>query len=316
MVTLLLVLPAVSVLGSNLIWEGVLQGLGHIEESFIATYVVYPLGMVAGIGLLLVTSGGVTPEQAAIIYLASFSVGALVMWWVGRSRLRPVLRQEPSDQPVEDWQAPALLPFTALAFMASIEGSLGIVLLGLFGLPDSVADLQVAVKLIEPITMVFVVVNLSLAPRIAARFAEGRITEIQPGVTRNIGFSLAAALPIGIILILGREPLLGLFGTGFEGASTPLVIMVGAAVFNVLTGISGAALTMSRYWSPAIVAKGIGLLLNTVLCLILIPELGAPGAAIAFASGILVSNSITAWRAWSLLRLDTTALSLFVRRSG
>jgi O-antigen/teichoic acid export membrane protein len=306
--TLLLALPAVLVLGSNLIWQGVLQGLGQIEESFVATYVVYPLAMVVGIGLLLVVSGGVSPEQAASLYLASFSIGALVIWRVGRSRLEPVLRQEASTTPIEEWQTPVLGPFTALAFITSIEGSLGIVLLGLFGLPDAVADL--------PVTMVFMVLSLSLAPRLASRFAEGRISEIQPRVTRNVKFSLIAALPVGLLLILGRDSVLRLFGSGFEEASVPLVIMVSAALFNVFTGMSGAALTMSRYWTPAIAAKSLGLVLNLALSLTLIPQLGATGAAIGFATGIVVANSVMAWRAWTLLHLDTTALALVFRRAG
>jgi O-antigen/teichoic acid export membrane protein len=314
--TLLVALPAVLVLGSNLIWQGVLQGLGQIEESFVATYVVYPLAMVVGIGLLLVVSGGVSPEQAASLYLASFSIGALVIWRVGRSRLEPVLRQEASTTPIEEWQTPVLGPFTALAFITSIEGSLGIVLLGLFGLPDAVADLQVSVKLIEPVTMVFMVLSLSLAPRLASRFAEGRISEIQPRVTRNVKFSLIAALPVGLLLILGRDSVLRLFGSGFEEASVPLVIMVSAALFNVFTGMSGAALTMSRYWTPAIAAKSLGLVLNLALSLTLIPQLGATGAAIGFATGIVVANSVMAWRAWTLLHLDTTALALVFRRAG
>ena len=84
----------------------------------------------------------------------------------------------------------------------------------------------------------------------------------------------------------------------------------------IVTGMSGAALTMSRYWTPAIAAKSLGLVLNLALSLTLIPQLGATGAAIGFATGIVVANSVMAWRAWTLLHLDTTALALVFRRAG
>ncbi len=307
--TVLLILPAVPVLGANLIWQGILQGLGFIEDSFLSTYVIYPIGMVLGIGLLLLATGGVDPEQAAVVYVISFSVGILALWAIARKRIAPALREERSAEHHPDIEAPVLAPFTAITFAGTIEGSLGLVLLGLFGLPDSVADLQVAVKLVEPIAMVALVVNLSLAPRMAVAFANERLSTMQPAITRNVIVSAAAALPIAILLILGKDFLLGLFGSEFDEAALPLTIMVAATLFNVATGISASALTMAREWSPALVAKGLGLGLNLALCLILIPILGATGAALAFAAGILTSNTVMAIRAWNLLGLDTTVLA-------
>lgn len=315
--TLLLILPAVPVLGSNLIWQGILQGLGFIEESFLSTYVVYPIGMVIGVGALLLLTGGIVPEQAAVVYVVSFSIGILVLWRVAKSKVSPILLEEPTGQDHSEIDAPVLGPFTALAFAGSLEGSLGLVLLGLFGLPDSVADLQVAVKLVEPIAMVALVVNLSLAPRIAAAFANGRLLAMQPAITRNAVISAAAALPIAALLVFGRDLFLGLFGSEFEEAAMPLLIMVVATLFNVITGISASALMMARQWSPALSSKGLGLALNLVLCLVLIPVLGATGAAIAFGVGVIVANTVMAIRAWTLLGLDTTILApLTVARDG
>ena len=122
--------------------------------------------------------------------------------------------------------------------------------------------------------------------------------------------SFIAAILIGAAIILAREPLLGLFGSGFEAAATPLVILVGAALFGVMTGAASPSLMMSKHWTPALVATGAGLLLNLVLCALLIPPLGATGAAIGFAVSILVSNSVMSVMAWKLLGLNTTVIPI------
>ncbi len=308
--TLLLVLPVVAVRAFSLIWSGVLQGLGHIEESFLPTFVVYPVLMLLGVGLLVGVNGSITSEEAVLLYSASFLLGAVIVWRIARARLKPVLAKDPSRREAEEWHASGLAPFTAITLLASIQGGVGILLLGIFGLPDAIGELQVAIKLIEPMVMIYVVVNLALAPRVAARFAQGDLLELQPDISRNVRVSFIAAIPIGAAIILAREPLLGLFGSGFEAAATPLVILVGAALFGVMTGAASPSLMMSKHWTPALVATGAGLLLNLVLCALLIPPLGATGAAIGFAVSILVSNSVMSVMAWKLLGLNTTVIPI------
>ncbi|MEX1218795.1 MAG: polysaccharide biosynthesis C-terminal domain-containing protein [Solirubrobacterales bacterium] len=306
--TLLLVLPVVAVRASSLIWSGVLQGLGHIEESFLPAFVIYPVLMLAGVGLLVGFNGSITSEEAVLLYSASFLVGAIVVWRVARARLAPVLAKDSSRREPEAWYSSGLAPFTALTLLASVEGGAGILLLGFFGLPDAIGELQVAIKLIEPMMMIYVVVNLVLAPKVAARFAQGQLLELQPTISRNVRVSFIAAIPLGVAVILAREPLLGLFGSGFETAATPLVILVGAALFSVMTGASGSALVMSKHWNSALIASGVGLALNLVICLLLVPSLGASGAAIGLAASVVVTSSIMAVMAWRLLGLNTTAI--------
>lgn len=306
--TLLLVLPVVVVRASSLIWSGVLQGLGHIEESFIPAFVVYPVFMLVGVGVLVGVTGSITSVEAVLLYSASFTVGAIIVWRVARARLKPVLARVSSEREPESWYSSGLGPFTALTLLASVEGGAGILLLGLFGLPDAVGELQVAIKLIEPITMIYVVVNLALAPKVAALFAQGKLLDLQPTIGRNVRISFIAAIPLGAAVILAREPLLGLFGAGFETAATPLIILVGSALFSVMTGASGAALVMSRHWMPALIASGVGLSINLVICLLLVPSLGASGAAMGLAASVFVTSSIMAVMAWRILGLNTTAI--------
>lgn len=310
LMTLLLILPVVVVRGFGFVWISVLQGLGRTEESFLPTYVVYPVVMLAGVGLVVGITGTIAPEGAAVLYLFAYALGTGIVWLIGRARLRPLVADQPSDREPEKWQHPELLPMTAFTLLGTVEGGLGIVLLGQFDLVEAVGEFQVAIKLVEPITMVFLVLSLTLAPRITAAFSDGKLSDLQPSIRRNLRFAFLAAAPMAILIILGREPLLGLFGDGFEGGAASLTILACASAFNVFAGLAGTALVMTRHLKPALLVKGAGLVLNLILCLILIPDLGAAGAAIAMAAGIVVSNVWMAALAWRLLGLNTTVLPM------
>ena len=65
---------------------------------------------------------------------------------------------------------------------------------------------------------------------------------------------------------------------------------------------------MTKHQRETIIAKAIGLALNLLLCLVLIPAHGASAAALALAVDIVVTNVIAVVLAWKLLGLNTTAL--------
>jgi O-antigen/teichoic acid export membrane protein len=307
---LLVILPSVVIRAASLVWEGVLQGLGHTDESFISTFLIYPVVMLVAAGALVLSPIEITPTVIAGLYVLAFGLGGLALWRVAGWRLKPVLdgAEEPDELDLDVGRQ--LLPFTALTFVAAIGASVGTILLGAFDRPDAVGSLQVAAKLTEPILIVFIVVNVSLAPKIAGMYSRGEVSDLRPIITRNVQMSFLVAVPIAAAIFFARETLLGLFGSEFAQASTALAILVPAILFNVFTGAAGAALVMSRHVKVALVITGIGLVVNIALCLILIPSYGANGAAVAVAVDIFISNAMMAGMAWRILGLNTTALAI------
>ena len=181
-------------------------------------------------------------------------------------------------------------------------------MLGLFDLPDAVGVLSVALKLVEPMLLVFGVVSISLSARIAALNARGEVPRAESVIAATVRKSLVWAIPIGLVLVLFADPLLGLFGAGFDEARTSLLILVPAFLFSIVAGIGPAALMMSDYQRETIIAKAVGLMLNIVICLVFIPEHGASAAALALAIDIVATNLIAVVMAWRLLGLNTTAI--------
>jgi O-antigen/teichoic acid export membrane protein len=305
---LLIALPSVVIRTSALIWEGVLRGLDRVDESFIPTYIVYPVLMLFGIGSITLLGDTLTSELALVLYLLAFTVATLVSWLLARRRLKPIFGGGTEPAHPAEGRFNLLLPFTTLTMLGSLSVSLGTIMLGLLDLPDAVGVLSVALKLVEPMLLVFGVVSLSLSAQIAGMSARGRVDQLESAIARTVRMSLLWAAPIGLLLILFPDVVLELFGQGFEEARTSLLILVPAFLFSVLAGIGPAALMMTEHQRETIIAKAIGLALNLLLCLALIPAHGASAAALALAVDIVVTNVIAVVLAWKLLGLNTTAL--------
>ena len=180
-------------------------------------------------------------------------------------------------------------------------------MLGLLDLPDAVGVLSVALKLVEPMVLIFGVVSITLSARIAGLNARGEVERVEGEIARKVRISLLWATPIGLVLILFPDLVLGLFGGGFEEARTALYILVPAFLFSILAGIGPAALMMANHQRETIIAKAIGLALNLGICLALIPAHGASAAALALAVDIVATNLVAVILAWRLMGLNTTA---------
>lgn len=315
-VPLLIALPTVVVRTFSLIWEGVLRGLGRVDESFFSTFLVYPVLMLVGVGLLLSLSIDITPEISLTLFLASFAGGALTVWLLARRRLDPIVAGASGQAYPEEGRFALLLPFTVMTMIGSLSAGLGMIMLGLFDMPDAVGLFGVATKLTEPIGLIMSVVSTSLASLIATLYARQDLGAARPSVARSVRLSLLGALPIALALLLAPDFILGLFGDGFEGARSAVMILALSSLFDIASGVALIALMMSHHQKKAITAKGIGLALNLVLCMVLIPDHGATGAAIALAIDIAVTNILSVSMASRLLGLNTTVFPSFVMRHG
>jgi len=135
----------------------------------------------------------------------------------------------------------------------------------------------------------------------AAAHATGRTRELQWLATQSAHGSLWPTLAAGTLLILLATPLLQLFGDDFTGAQTVLVILVLSGFFGVLIGPAQDLLIMTgrqRYIPRVMVFTA---LVHVLALLLLVPPLGAVGAATAS----LISSLVGQLWLLSLARRET-----------
>ena len=95
-------------------------------------------------------------------------------------------------------------------------------------------------------------------------------------------------------IFLFSEYILHLFGPNYIVASTPLVILLSAQLYNSVSGPSAIYLNMTGKQRVLNWILIIGLLTNIFLNLYLIPNYGMNGAAIATLVSLVLWNSMAA----------------------
>lgn len=128
-------------------------------------------------------------------------------------------------------------------------------------------------------------VSLALISAFSAMYAYlGRTTvpTIDAVVARSLKLSLVLLLPVAVTLAVLPGPILDLlFGGGFEGAVTPLRILAPTVVVLGIVMLTSALIASRQAPRVLLGCFAIGLAVNLVANVIMIPAFGATGAASA-----------------------------------
>jgi O-antigen/teichoic acid export membrane protein len=108
--------------------------------------------------------------------------------------------------------------------------------------------------------------------------------------------------------------LLKLFGPSYASAYAPLVILASGQLLAALFGPAAMVATFIGAPRIAVWSLATGILVNASLNLVLVPTLGALGAAVATAAGT-VAIAVAAW-AWTRLQFDLDTAVVAVRRGA
>lgn len=168
----------------------------------------------------------------------------------------------------------------------------GILIGGIFITSTELAFIAAAQRTAVLIVFVLLVCDLFVAPRYAKMYASGRLNDMRYLAKLSTWSMLLVTVPLTIGVLFFSEQIMSIFGDGFEGASSLLIILVISQTINVATGSVGLLLTMcgqEREYRRATIIAG-----TTAICLtiLLAPGFGAMGIAISSATGIIVQNII------------------------
>lgn len=116
---------------------------------------------------------------------------------------------------------------------------------------------------------------------------------ISSSLSRATTYSLIFAFPIlagGIIL--GQKLLYYLYGASFAVGATALVIIIAARVFQSIYQLYSNYLMATDHVKMAFFGVGIGITINIILSIVLVPILGITGAALASLANVMISTII------------------------
>ncbi len=233
-----------------------------------------------------------TIEDLGVAYIGAATAGLLILALYLRHAL-------PAGPASKIYNYRELADSSKQLFPAAIMDQIvqpwaAIVALGIWAGASDIGWFVAANRLAQLVAFAILPVSAVLSPRIAEFAAAGdEAAVLRMGRRANVLMAVVG-IPAVVPLLLAPEWVMGVFGSEFAGSGPLLVILAVGQIINVLTGPVRAMLMMTgneRLYRRASVAGGLSVI---VLCLALVPDYGAPGAAWATAAGLVVTKSLSA----------------------
>jgi len=277
-------------LGFNSIRGNTLRGLKHVILAQLPDLVLKPAVHLI-IASILLLAGMLNPLTVMGGQLAATGAAFLVGSVLLARRIPKQVKTTAPEYQDSLWLR-AILPFTLLAAVGSLNSQIGILLLGWLGSPEEVAVMQICMSSSSLVVFCLALINMVISPHIISSYKDGNKERLRKISRYSSRIALMAALPLGIPLILFGAPIIKfVYGNEYaDSAALPLAILTAGQVFNVACGSVGQFLTMSGFEKDTLFAQISALLANVIMAIVLIPKYGSLGAASAVAAGLVIWN--------------------------
>jgi O-antigen/teichoic acid export membrane protein len=182
------------------------------------------------------------------------------------------------------------------------------IILGTLGQVSEIGIFQVANRTAVLIAFLLTSINTIAAPKFASLYYKGEMQALSKSARQSSALMVLAVTPLLVLMIIFPRTILGLFGPDFgDGALLLRLLSIGQFI-NVATGSVGYLLMMTGHERILNLNITIAAIIHLCLCLWLIPQMGALGAAIATALPIALVNLLSAYFVYAKLRIVTIPL--------
>lgn len=184
----------------------------------------------------------------------------------------------------------AAYPFLTLVVAEVLINRCGVLVLGSFGRAQDAGCFALIMNLAGLVMLPRLAVNTLLTPLIATFHARRDYAALAQVVGKTSLWSFAGALAVGAGIWVTSPLLLGWYGPNFLAGRTPLAILI---LGQVVASSAGAQLQLLKMSGREIAAAKVlcaSLTVQVVLGVILVPQLGMLGAALASLGCLLAWN--------------------------
>lgn len=285
---LLILLPAALLAGFVELCTGLARAAGYARMLTLITSTTALL--VTGATALILLLAPRTAELVAVPISAGAAISATVLLWETRKWSRHLPSVVAGTSMAADFVRYGSSTVAAGLATAAIA-YLDVVVLGIARGRRSVAlyaPASVVATLVLTLPAVIAGFYLPVVTRPAAQRQHRQVMAIYHWASR---WSLSLAAPaLTLMIACPSQTMRLIFGAGFGVSGTALRILGGGAALQVAFGLNG--LTLEAYGLPGLMARRemLGVGVSILACVILIPPLGALGAAWATTAGLTFAN--------------------------
>jgi O-antigen/teichoic acid export membrane protein len=291
--------------GGNVHQGAVINGLRMPILSQIPTHFLAPAVTLLTLFIFIFLDIDLNAFFLVLINLISSLISVLVGFFILSRVLKNNTIKKSSKYKIKKWHL-ALMPFTMMAFVGTLNIEMASVFVGFMVDHESVAYFKVAIQAVVLISLGLSSINTIIMPNIARYYKQGDLLKTQELLTRSVRLSTMTSLPIIFMLVcFGDYFITNLFGDEFLPAYPILIILCLGQFFNVVMGSVGLVLNMTNNESSTLKILFFVFCANLFLFLILVPIYGVIGAAYSVSISYVLVNVITAMKVKSKTNLIT-----------
>ncbi len=269
--------------------DGIARSYDWVGLGIVPTYIVRQL-------LLTVLMAGayfgglpVDAVSAMVLSVAAIWLPALLQMFVLDRRLAKRIEPGPKAQNVKLWITTALPILLAEGFYLLLTHA-DLLMLQQFRPPEDVAVYYAAVKTLALVAFIYFSIAATTAHRVAAYHAAGDTEGLANFMRKAIALTFWPSVVATVVLLAFGKPILSLFGPQFtEGYHLMFILAVGLLARAAIGPMERFLNVIGKQGINALIYGG-AFAVNIVLCLVLIPPLGAAGAAIAISTALVVET--------------------------
>ncbi len=258
------------------------RGLHRPILGLLPDTIFRPVGLVALLLGFWLGGSAISSRNAMELHVVSAVVASILGVYFLYKVTPPALRKaQPSFEPKSDWKS-SLWPLAMLAGTQIIMQNANVLMLGFWRAPEDVGFFKIAVSASNLVTIGLTAVNMVMAPTYAKLYSLGDLPRLQRKASQASLLAVAAALPICLLLGGFGDAIISLlYGFPFSQAYYPLLFLLVGQLCSAWFGSCGNLLNMSGNERITLKVLVVAMIVNIALNIVLIPEYGIEGSAIA-----------------------------------
>ena len=269
--------------------DGISRSYDWVALGIVPTYIVRQVMLTVLMGAAWLGGLPLDAVTAMVLSAAAIWLPALGQMVVLNRRLRAHIPPGPKVHNVRLWIATALPILLAESFYLLLTHT-DLLVLQQFRSPEDVAVYYAAVKTLALVAFIYFSIAATTAHRVAAYHAAGDHEGLAEFMRKAMRWTFWPSLVATLGLLAFGKPILSLFGAQFTAGYHLMFILAVGLLARAAIGPMERFLNVIGEQRICALIYGSAFAINLVLCFVLIPRLGAAGAAIAISTALIVET--------------------------
>ena len=282
------------------IMSNVLQALGKPRTSMVFTGVIRNIIFLIFIVIIIMDTASSSKFWFLLASIMSFSM-SLFFWFIYKGRISfsnsiGIESMSILKESKDYWY---------ISIIAMLSSQLPLIFTGLLSTFADAAEIAIVIRVATVSALLLVAINRVVSPGMATTYIKGDIANLKKIINRSTKLISAFSTVYTAFILLFSQQILNIFGNGYLGAELALYIVLLSQWINSIFGSVGTVLQMSDYAKYQRRAVLFSIVISIIVGWVLIPNYGAVGASVMFATFMIISNVISWYFVKSKIGVNT-----------